>query len=188
MGSPYKPNVKRANTTMNRHSSAASSSSGSNLSRSSSLHGGARGSVGGTPLQGTPPASDGLQAILRDHPELISSSLMAAATATWGHPTVPQTPKTASSQHGINLGSAGGSAMCTETMAVAQRCPHGSCDHCRRDAGAKPDYSEAKIVVAMVGLPARGKSYLANKLMRYLKVSWGGTQGDPDSPAVAHTI
>jgi hypothetical protein len=35
---------------------------------------------------------------------------------------------------------------------------------------AKPDYSEAKIVLAMVGLPARGKSYLSNKLMRYLKV------------------
>jgi hypothetical protein len=35
----------------------------------------------------------------------------------------------------------------------------------------KPDYSEAKIVVAMVGLPARGKSYLSNKLQRYLLVS-----------------
>ncbi|KAF8920242.1 6-phosphofructo-2-kinase-domain-containing protein [Mucidula mucida] len=34
---------------------------------------------------------------------------------------------------------------------------------------AKPDYSENKIVVAMVGLPARGKSYLSNKLMIYLK-------------------
>ncbi|THV02885.1 bifunctional 6-phosphofructo-2-kinase/fructose-2,6-bisphosphate 2-phosphatase [Dendrothele bispora CBS 962.96] len=34
---------------------------------------------------------------------------------------------------------------------------------------AKPDYSEQKIVVAMVGLPARGKSYLSNKLMIYLK-------------------
>jgi 6-phosphofructo-2-kinase/fructose-2,6-biphosphatase 2 len=33
----------------------------------------------------------------------------------------------------------------------------------------KPDYSEAKIILAMVGLPARGKSYLSNKLMRYLK-------------------
>ncbi|KAK0469869.1 bifunctional 6-phosphofructo-2-kinase/fructose-2,6-bisphosphate 2-phosphatase [Desarmillaria tabescens] len=33
----------------------------------------------------------------------------------------------------------------------------------------KPDYSESKIVVAMVGLPARGKSYLSNKLMIYLK-------------------
>ncbi|KAL7414700.1 6-phosphofructo-2-kinase-domain-containing protein [Mrakia frigida] len=33
----------------------------------------------------------------------------------------------------------------------------------------KPDYSEAKIVVAMVGLPARGKSFLSNKLMRYLQ-------------------
>ncbi|KIY72406.1 bifunctional 6-phosphofructo-2-kinase/fructose-2,6-bisphosphate 2-phosphatase [Cylindrobasidium torrendii FP15055 ss-10] len=34
---------------------------------------------------------------------------------------------------------------------------------------AKPDYSEDKIVVAMVGLPARGKSYLSNKLMIYMK-------------------
>ncbi|KAF7317071.1 6PF2K domain-containing protein [Mycena chlorophos] len=33
----------------------------------------------------------------------------------------------------------------------------------------KPDYSESKIVLAMVGLPARGKSYLSNKLMIYLK-------------------
>ncbi|KAG8926063.1 Fructose-2,6-bisphosphatase [Tulasnella sp. 418] len=33
---------------------------------------------------------------------------------------------------------------------------------------AKPDYSEAKIVLALVGLPARGKSYLSNKLTRYL--------------------
>lgn len=55
-------------------------------------------------------------------------------------------------------------------------------------AVAKPDYSESKIVLAMVssptadhfrefisagsqvGLPARGKSYLSNKLMIYLKV------------------
>lgn len=34
---------------------------------------------------------------------------------------------------------------------------------------ARPDYSEEKIVLAMVGLPARGKSYLSNKLTRYLK-------------------
>ncbi|CCA77980.1 probable FBP26-fructose-2,6-bisphosphatase [Serendipita indica DSM 11827] len=34
---------------------------------------------------------------------------------------------------------------------------------------APPDYSEEKIVLAMVGLPARGKSYLSNKLTRYLK-------------------
>ncbi|KAG9036229.1 Fructose-2,6-bisphosphatase [Tulasnella sp. JGI-2019a] len=33
----------------------------------------------------------------------------------------------------------------------------------------KPDYSEAKIVLALVGLPARGKSYLSNKLTRYLQ-------------------
>jgi len=33
----------------------------------------------------------------------------------------------------------------------------------------KPDFSEAKIIVAMVGLPARGKSYLSNKVMRYLR-------------------
>ncbi|KAI0253917.1 bifunctional 6-phosphofructo-2-kinase/fructose-2,6-bisphosphate 2-phosphatase [Lactifluus subvellereus] len=37
---------------------------------------------------------------------------------------------------------------------------------------AKPDYSEAKIVLAMVGLPARGKSYLSNKLTRYLKAKY----------------
>lgn len=37
------------------------------------------------------------------------------------------------------------------------------------ERGAKPDYSGEKIVVAMVGLPARGKSYLSNKLMRYLR-------------------
>ncbi|CAG7845925.1 Fructose-2,6-bisphosphatase [Serendipita indica DSM 11827] len=36
---------------------------------------------------------------------------------------------------------------------------------------APPDYSEEKIVLAMVGLPARGKSYLSNKLTRYLKAS-----------------
>jgi len=34
---------------------------------------------------------------------------------------------------------------------------------------AKPDYSESKIVLAMVGLPARGKSYLSNKLKIYLE-------------------
>ncbi|EKM78587.1 hypothetical protein AGABI1DRAFT_114211 [Agaricus bisporus var. burnettii JB137-S8] len=34
---------------------------------------------------------------------------------------------------------------------------------------AKPDYSDNKIVLAMVGLPARGKSYLSNKLQIYLK-------------------
>ncbi|CED84624.1 bifunctional 6-phosphofructo-2-kinase fructose--bisphosphate 2-phosphatase [Phaffia rhodozyma] len=34
---------------------------------------------------------------------------------------------------------------------------------------SKPDYSGAKIVVAMVGLPARGKSFLSNKLKRYLQ-------------------
>ena len=32
------------------------------------------------------------------------------------------------------------------------------------------DLSDAKIIVAMVGLPARGKSYLSNKLQRYLRV------------------
>jgi len=35
--------------------------------------------------------------------------------------------------------------------------------------GTRPDYGDEKIVVAMVGLPARGKSYLSNKLMRYLR-------------------
>ncbi|WFD20548.1 Fructose-2,6-bisphosphatase [Malassezia caprae] len=35
--------------------------------------------------------------------------------------------------------------------------------------GTRPDYGDEKIVVAMVGLPARGKSFLSNKLMRYLR-------------------
>lgn len=35
--------------------------------------------------------------------------------------------------------------------------------------GARPDYGDEKVVVAMVGLPARGKSFLSNKLMRYLR-------------------
>lgn len=34
---------------------------------------------------------------------------------------------------------------------------------------ARPDYSSYKLVVAMVGLPARGKSYLSNKLQKYLR-------------------
>ena len=35
--------------------------------------------------------------------------------------------------------------------------------------GTRSDYGDEKIVVAMVGLPARGKSFLSNKLMRYLR-------------------
>lgn len=34
---------------------------------------------------------------------------------------------------------------------------------------SKPDQSETKLCVCMVGLPARGKSYLSNRLMRYLR-------------------
>ena len=34
---------------------------------------------------------------------------------------------------------------------------------------AKPDTSETKLCLCMVGLPARGKSYLSNRLMRYLR-------------------
>ncbi|KAL1947499.1 hypothetical protein VTO73DRAFT_13223 [Trametes versicolor] len=50
--------------------------------------------------------------------------------------------------------------------------------------GAKPDYSEAKIVLAMVGLPARGKSYLSNKLMRYLKwLEYDVKVGEANTPS-----
>jgi 6-phosphofructo-2-kinase/fructose-2,6-biphosphatase 2 len=49
----------------------------------------------------------------------------------------------------------------------------------------RPDYSEAKIVVAMVGLPARGKSYLSNRLLRYLRVSLGSCLVHPVAE-VAH--
>ena len=49
---------------------------------------------------------------------------------------------------------------------------------------AKPDYSEAKIVIAMVGMPARGKSYLSNKLTRYLKVRiLSHPHGPSDNPS-----
>ncbi|KAJ7795280.1 histidine phosphatase superfamily, partial [Mycena leptocephala] len=34
---------------------------------------------------------------------------------------------------------------------------------------ANPNYSDNKLVLVMVGLPARGKSYLSNKIMNYLK-------------------
>ncbi|TFY80182.1 hypothetical protein EWM64_g3836 [Hericium alpestre] len=50
---------------------------------------------------------------------------------------------------------------------------------------AKPDYSEAKIVVAMVGLPARGKSYLSNKLQRYLQWLEYNVKGTRDRDQLA---
>jgi hypothetical protein len=121
-------------------------------------------------------SSEGLQALLRDHPELVSTTLSAAAGPGWNEVS----ESTRGSRHGSQPGTPGEEE-------------EGSEGHVLKDApsvgeggtalgnlggrpnlgstGTKPDYSEQKIVVAMVGLPARGKSYLSNKLMRYLRVS-----------------
>ncbi|PWN42215.1 bifunctional 6-phosphofructo-2-kinase/fructose-2,6-bisphosphate 2-phosphatase [Ceraceosorus guamensis] len=111
-------------------------------------------------------SSDGLQALLRDHPELVSDSLAAAAGGKWSG---------APSRGGASaFASRSGSGQTTpaeewEEEHQIQRHSSFTGNPNLGSAGAKPDYSEAKIVVAMVGLPARGKSYLSNKLMRYLR-------------------
>ncbi|KAK0529040.1 Fructose-2,6-bisphosphatase [Tilletia horrida] len=160
-------------------------------------------------------SSSGLQALLRDHPELVSSSLAAAAgpglqefsqveakrafgtsAASTGTGTASTSGSRANSVHdeesnpatpavedgadpmassyvgrvmdgapGIGEGGRGGPASTGSHVHTPS--------YERREAqlgaaGAKPDYSQ-KIVVATVGLPARGKSYLSNKLMRYLR-------------------
>ncbi|KAK0551798.1 Fructose-2,6-bisphosphatase [Tilletia horrida] len=185
-------------------------------------------------------SSSGLQALLRDHPELVSSSLAAAAgpglqefsqvegkrpggfgsggggaggggggTASTsgsransvheGDGSFPATPadelgsEGAPAGAGAGAGAAGGahssgtaSAPDPMTSSYVGQVLHGApgigeggkgAGHAhgqeRKEAqlgaaGARPDYSQ-KIVVATVGLPARGKSYLSNKLMRYLR-------------------
>ncbi|SNX84336.1 probable FBP26 - fructose-2,6-bisphosphatase [Melanopsichium pennsylvanicum] len=195
-------------------------------------------------------SSDGLQALLRDHPELVSSSLAAAAgpnlamTNTFSTSTrsgsvagsrgnsVPGTPfegPDSVNQQGYVLpvgGSLSNSFHQTQAQAQAQSqsqhqqhyshhhgpmSPTHAHDNGRgrilKDApevgeggpssyhpsglgtalglghgirtglstpnlgaaGARPDYSGAKIVVCMVGLPARGKSYVANRVLKYLR-------------------
>ncbi|KAE8231773.1 hypothetical protein CF326_g3200 [Tilletia indica] len=149
-------------------------------------------------------SSSGLQALLRDHPELVSSSLAAAAgpglqefsqvegKRPGGFGAAGGTASTSGSQtnsvHGDSVPpTPADDATVMDPMSasyvgqVMDGAPgigeggkgHNQHGHERRSAqlgaaGAKPDYSQ-KIVVATVGLPARGKSYLSNKLMRYLR-------------------
>lgn len=163
--------------------------------------------------------SDGLVALLRDHPELVSSELakdarerlpdIAQGTQQLDIQSYPGTP-----HEPDNLPSTlfpASSAPMRPSLMVENRRSSGTIALANKDVplqtrggqptsrpamwyptgvnmasltgsgtpnlgktSAKPDYSEEKIVVCMVGLPARGKSYLSNKLMRYLKVS-GGT-------------
>ncbi|PWN52469.1 bifunctional 6-phosphofructo-2-kinase/fructose-2,6-bisphosphate 2-phosphatase [Violaceomyces palustris] len=182
-------------------------------------------------------SSDGLQALLRDHPELISSSLAAAAgpgfansaalSATSGgistrggsrsnshggsrSASVPGTPfneshdQTATNNNMMEASVSslqssrhqGGSSnnkqphspsQDTTTGKILRGAPsvgeggpgsyfgHNAPNRTGVStpnlgaAGAKPDYSGAKIVVCMVGLPARGKSYVANRVLKYLR-------------------
>ncbi|SPO45024.1 probable FBP26 - fructose-2,6-bisphosphatase [Moesziomyces antarcticus] len=201
-------------------------------------------------------SSDGLQALLRDHPELVSSSLAAAAgpnlamtgaysTRSGSHAgsksgSVPGTPYEGAdhlnqSGHVLAMGGslsnsfhqAQSQAQQQQQQAQQQQqYQHGSHSHHHHHhhhtpmspthdngrgrilkdapevgeggpssgqsglgaalglghgirtglstpnlgaAGARPDYSGAKIVVCMVGLPARGKSYVANRVLKYLR-------------------
>ncbi|KAN0060351.1 Fructose-2,6-bisphosphatase [Thecaphora frezii] len=169
-------------------------------------------------------SSDGLQALLRDHPELVSSSLAAAAgpnltssqmSTTGGFSTrsgsragslsasVPGTPfeqadhpseggsyvglggftsRAASSVEAATTGRVlkgapevgeGGHSGNASGLGAALGLGHGIRTGISTPnlgaTGAKPDYSGAKIVVCMVGLPARGKSYVANRVLKYLR-------------------
>ncbi|UTT92439.1 hypothetical protein NDA17_003667 [Ustilago hordei] len=193
-------------------------------------------------------SSDGLQALLRDHPELVSSSLAAAAgpnlamtgtfsTRSGSHAgsksnSVPGTPyegvdnvnnagpvlpiggslsnsfhqsQTQAQQHqqqnphphhnlGLTsptshshyddgrgrilkdapqVGEGGPSSSGQSGLGTALGLGHGIRTGVSTPnlgaAGARPDYSGAKIVVCTVGLPARGKSYVANRVLKYLR-------------------
>ncbi|CDR98797.1 probable FBP26-fructose-2,6-bisphosphatase [Sporisorium scitamineum] len=178
-------------------------------------------------------SSDGLQALLRDHPELVSSSLAAAAgpnlamtgafsTRSASHAgstsnSVPGTPfertdplnhgpvlamggslsnsfhqaQSQAQQHRHNLtspthdsgrgrilkdapevgegGPSGGQSGLGAALGLGPGIRTGLTTPNLGAAGARPDYSGAKIVVCMVGLPARGKSYVANRVLKYLR-------------------
>lgn len=181
-------------------------------------------------------SSDGLQALLRDHPELVSSSLAAAAgpnlaktgafsTRSGSHAgsksnSIPGTPFEGSDVQGQgpllamggslsnsfhasqnqtqqqqqqnavtsptqdygrgrilkdapNVGEGGPSGGGQSGLGAALGLGHGIRTGLSTPnlgaAGARPDYSGAKIVVCMVGLPARGKSYVANRVLKYLR-------------------
>ncbi|GAC93588.1 fructose-2,6-bisphosphatase [Pseudozyma hubeiensis SY62] len=182
-------------------------------------------------------SSDGLQALLRDHPELVSSSLAAAAgpnltktgafsTRSGSHAgsktnSVPGTPFEGPDQQGPLLamggslsnsfhqsqaqgqaqqqqqqvqnahaspvqdygrgrilkdapevgegGPSGGQSGLGAALGLGHGIRTGLSTPNLGAAGARPDYSGAKIVVCMVGLPARGKSYVANRVLKYLR-------------------
>ena len=170
--------------------------------------------VASTPLGST---SDGLLALLRDHPELVSTKLAAAAERDLPDERVTAPRVDSSSSNYAQALHEGGNVMSTlfpnQDMVLSPRlapttsASRGSSQYSLPDMAMatlssvsdptihtsilkqsstkkisrsmsisrnlgeqshKPDHSE-KIVVAMVGLPARGKSYLSNKLMRYLR-------------------
>lgn len=162
-------------------------------------------------------ATDGLVALLRDHPELVSESLAKEAERHLNLESTPRStqllmqsystpideqddgpstlfpsssspPKRTSSRtsrRSSTSGALAGSGIAAMTPldapAEAQQPPmwyptgantpsiSGTFTPHLGESGSPPDYSGEKVVVVMVGLPARGKSYFANKLMRYLQ-------------------
>ncbi|WFD27802.1 Fructose-2,6-bisphosphatase [Malassezia nana] len=162
--------------------------------------------------------SDGLIALLRDHPELVSSQLAEKAERELAEKALPLPPTPsetvtsyASAPHGDDISSQselfpktkdGAPAIKTQrrlsqtvmqfplpelSRLAGEKSRHASAHRVGTTPlsmsrsrsmsgepnlgalGARPDYGDEKIVVAMVGLPARGKSFLSNKLMRYLR-------------------
>lgn len=116
-------------------------------------------------------SSDGLQALLRDHPELVSSKLKAAA----GSDVLDASESARISEFPSKVASPTLGAFTPLSIPDSVdfdpfTCvsPPGTPPNLGEPA-PRPDYSEQKIVVAMVGLPATGKSFMAQKLKRYLQ-------------------
>ena len=165
------------------HSQSVSRTSSAGVSRGGSRPGspgeagGARATAGGNDDNSTPiidlPDLNGPGDLISPNLDALSPGSRAAARMY----SVPGTPhfgaqtdmlktldestkvlKRAGGAGGGTLGGAGGGAATPSVSGIGTLLD-------------RPDYSEAKIVVAMVGLPARGKSYLSNRLLRYLRVS-----------------
>ena len=54
-------------------------------------------------------------------------------------------------------------------------------EYCYVCAGERANYVNSPHVIAMVGLPARGKTYISKKLSRYLNWIGINTKGNPIS-------